>query len=233
MGYLGGLEKLNISAFRKNDFTQPDGEFSVMINPESYKRTYEICYNDVQPQGKSSGTPEFNKAPSDKVNFEIIFDGTGVVPSALPGVVPYTEDGIADKIEEFLNLVFTYDGSIHSPNFLELSWGTLIFRCRLTSLDINYTLFKPDGTPLRAKATAAFIEYTNPVQLAKEENNQSPDLSHLLTVKAGDTLPLMCYGIYGSSEYYIQVAEANGIADFRHLAVGSQILFPPLQGTTE
>jgi nucleoid-associated protein YgaU len=57
----------------------------------------------------------------------------------------------------------------------------------------------------------------------------SPDLSHLVTVKAGDTLPLLCCNIYGSSVYYLEVARVNGLAHFRDLAPGMQLLFPPLQ----
>jgi hypothetical protein len=39
----------------------------------------------------------------------------------------------------------------------------------------------------------------------------------------------MCNSIYGSSAYYIEVARANGLTDFRDLVVGSQLLFPPLR----
>ena len=125
--------------------------------------------------------------------------------------------------------MFEFNGNIHSPNFLRLQWGKqFIFDCRLTKLKLEYTLFAPDGTPLRAKAGSSFTEYTNKVELAKEENKTSPDLSHVRVVKAGDTLPLLCAEIYGASEYYPQVAAANDIVDFRNLAEGTSIVFPPL-----
>ena len=64
-----------------------------------------------------------------------------------------------------------------------------------------------------------------------KENNNSPDLTHRRTVKAGDTLPLMCYQIYGDSKYYLQVAEVNDLGNFRSLTPGQNILFPPLEKT--
>lgn len=228
MGFFGGLEKMIITAYDPDNPQKSSKSFSVYINPEKYSHSYKICYNDVQAQGSSGGSPDFNKIPSDKVDFELVFDGTGVVSGPLPGVVPFTGDGVAEQIEEFKNLVFTYQGNIHSPNYLKLAWGTLLFKCRMESLSVTYTLFKPDGTPLRARANASFIGYNDEKELAKKANKSSPDLSHVVMVRAGDTLPLMCFNVYGSSVYYPQVAQVNGLDGFRDLKVGTEILFPPV-----
>lgn len=233
MGFTGSLEKMKIFAYKKSNFTESAGQYTVYINPEKYSRTYTICYNDVRAQGSPGGSPKFNKIPSEEIKFELIFDGTGVVPSPIPGVVPFTADGITKQISDFTEKVFKYQGGIHSPNYLILRWATLTFWCRLLSLTINYTMFKPDGTPLRARADATFVEFKNEQQLALEASDSSPDLSHVVTVLTGDTLPLMCYRIYGTSVYYPQVARVNGLTDFRNLTVGQQLLFPPLQGAPE
>jgi hypothetical protein len=230
VGYSGSLEKMTMTAYTDDSFSASSqkGELSVYINPEKYSHKYKICYDETQAQGSSAGSPGYNRTPADEVQFQLVFDGTGVVPSPLPGIIPYTQDGIVSQIDAFMELAFDYDGQIHSPNFIQLAWGTLIFNCRLSTLNISYTLFKPDGTPLRAKADVTFIEYRNQQQIAKQENKQSADLSHLVTVKGGDTLPLLCYRIYGSSVYYAEVARINGLSGFRELVAGEKILFPPL-----
>lgn len=233
MGFLGGLEKMEISSYEKSDFSDLPRTFTVFINPEKYSHSYKICYSDVQAQGSNGGSPEFNKIFADTVKFELVFDGTGVVPAALPGFGIFMEDGIAKMIDDFKKVVFDYDGSIHSPRFLKLTWGTLLFSCRLTALDISYTLFKPDGTPLRARANATFIGYTDEDELAKLANKSSPDLTHVVTVKAGETLPLLCYRIYGSSIHYRKIAEVNGLTDFRALPAGTRLLFPPLRARSQ
>jgi phage tail protein X len=229
MGYSGSLEKMVVMAYKDKKFKQNVGEFTVYINPASYAHAYEICYNSEQGQGSPGNSPVFNQIPSDIVTFQLVFDGTGVVPSKLPGVVPFAEDGIVKQISDFRNLAFTYQGNIHSPNYLILSWGTLLFRCRLKTLKITYTLFKPDGTPLRARADATFIGYNDEEEIARRANKSSPDLSHVLTVRAGDTLPLMCYGVYGTSAVYLQVARVNGLTDVRQLRAGAQLLFPAMR----
>jgi hypothetical protein len=228
MGTSGSLEKMQIVAYLNGGFTDKAGEFAVYINPEKYSHTYKIYYNDVQAQGASGGSPNFNRIPSDTVKMELVFDGTGVVPSLTTGAGT-SADTVTKQLDVFKKLIFTFNGKIHSPNFLKLSWGTLLFKCRLQSLVINYTLFQPDGMPLRARADATFVGFNDETELALSANKSSPDLSHVMTVRAGDTLPLMCNSIYGSSAYYIEVARANGLTDFRDLVVGSQLLFPPLQ----
>lgn len=230
MAFSGSLEKMKIAAYEKPSFIgDPAHTTTVYINPASYSQTFKICYNDRQGQGSPGGSPDFNRIPSTTLKLELVFDGTGVVPSPLPGIQPFSDDGIKKQLDAFRKVVFGYDGKVHSPYYLKLTWGTLEFCCRLSSLAIDYTLFKPDGTPLRARATATFIAFSSEEKLDLEADNQSADLSHLVTVKAGDTLPLLCYDIYGSSTHYLEVARVNGLDEFRHLTPGTQLLFPPLQ----
>lgn len=220
-----GLTKLQIAAYSDSDFTKRDGDpYVVMINPEKYTHGYKIRYTDPQAQGSSGGSPRFNKVPSETVSFEIVFDGTGVVPPSVPAAPP----PVSKQIERFKNLVFSYSGKIHSPKFLTLTWGTLLFRCRLASMDLTYTLFRPDGAPLRATAKTTYLGYSDEEELAKQANATSPDLTHLLTVRAGDTLPLLCWDVYGSSELTVKVARANGLTSFRNIPPGTKLVFPPL-----
>lgn len=230
MANSGSLEKMIVIAYADDSYTASaqKSQMSVYINPEQYTHTYKIIYNNTQAQGSPGGSPAYNRTPADQVAFQLVFDGTGVVPSPIPGKPAASEDGIVTQVNTFMNLALTYNGKIHSPNFIQLLWGTLIFNCRLTTLKMTYTLFKPDGTPLRAKADATFIGYMDEQAIAKKANQASPDMSHVVTVKSGDTLPLLCYGIYGSSVYYPQVARVNGLTGFRELIPGTQIYFPQL-----
>jgi len=60
------------------------------------------------------------------------------------------------------------------------------------------------------------------------ENKSSPDVSHSRVVKSGDTLPLLSKEIYGNASYYLRLAQANNLDDFRNLQPGQAIVFPPL-----
>jgi nucleoid-associated protein YgaU len=216
------LEKLTIIAFSKPNYTGQVGEpFKVYLNPKPYKRGHTITYNECKPAGSSGANIRFSGMEAESISFEFVFDATGVVPGS-------TTD-LEGQITAFKEVVYSFNGDIHSPNYLKLSWGKLLFKGRLTKLDIEYTFFQPNGTPLRATVKADFKEFTDAKTIALEENKSSPDLTHIRIVKDGDTLPLMCYRIYGDSTYYLEVARHNNMDTFTDITPGMKIYFPPLK----
>jgi nucleoid-associated protein YgaU len=76
---------------------------------------------------------------------------------------------------------------------------------------VENTLFKPSGEPLRAKLQMTFKSFITNEEEAKKANRSSPDLSHVVEVKAGDTLPLLCHRIYKDSSYYLEIARIKNI----------------------
>jgi nucleoid-associated protein YgaU len=66
---------------------------------------------------------------------------------------------------------------------------------------------------------------------AAKEDRKSPDLTHIRKVKLGDTLPQLCFVMYGDPRYYAQVAAVNGLDNFRQLTPGTNLAFPPIAKT--
>ena len=126
-------------------------------------------------------------------------------------------------------MVYTYDGTTHAPNHVRLLWGSLIFFGTLESMAVEYTLFKPSGEPLRAKIKLGFSGFVSKEEESLRANRSSPNLDHIVEVKSGDTLPLLCYRIYQDSTYYAEVAKVNNILNFRDLSPGDRLHFPPLR----
>ncbi|MEL6813038.1 MAG: hypothetical protein AAFP76_17070, partial [Bacteroidota bacterium] len=120
------------------------------------------------------------------------------------------------------------NGEIHRPHFLQVQWGDFMFPCILSNLDLNYTLFKPNGDPLRIKVIATFLNYVAQKERTARERRRSPDLTHVRQVKADDRLDLMTHKIYKKSTYVTQIAWVNGLTSFRTLDAGSELTFPPL-----
>jgi nucleoid-associated protein YgaU len=233
----GELKKMAIEAYSKADYSgSPRVKFEVQVNPENYSVSYGVNYANPAPGNQPAGSVatqlEYASSTPQNMSFQFLFDTSGVLkdaasPIALP--IPGEVEDLAKAIDDFMAVVIDYQSADHQPSYLILKWGTLLFKCRLVTMTINYKLFKPDGTPIRAVANCSFrgtIEEN--LQLAIK-NNQSPDLTHIRTVKDGDTLPLMAFRIYGDANLYLEVAKVNKLKNFRQLETGQELFFPPIQ----
>jgi Contractile injection system tube protein len=244
----GKLEKMTIRAYKPaaspDDPPQPsdapEDTYTVQVNPSSYTFVRQLNYSYQSGQGASTGEAVYTDSSPVSLDFEFLFDGTGVVPkpselgdiplvgaiaSALSPSEPFV---VEDEIAKFDALVYDYDGEIHRPRQLLLVWGSLVFSCVLTSLNYRFTLFKQDGTPLRAVAACTFSESISESERVRRENASSPDLTHLRDVQDGDTLPALAYQVYGNPKLYLEVARVNTLVDFRRLRAGKRLSFPPV-----
>lgn len=221
----GQLEKMKIYAYNNGDFDDSHrvgSPFTALINPESYALETKMNFNDGQGQGTTGTQPRFELKPPEELSFEFLFDNTGIIDGN-------PREDIATDLADFKELLMGYDSQTHEPKFFKLAWGTLLVKGRCTSLTITYKLFNPDGKPVRAVCKTTFKGSIEENLRVAMEDAQSADLTHYRIVKKGDTLPLMCFRIYGDSRYYIQVAAVNKLTNFRNLTIGEQLFFPPLE----
>lgn len=223
----GELKKLKVTGYKDDKFTDKvgDGEFATLLNPEKYTFKYKVEYTEAQGQGTSATQPKFVRTPPEDFELDFLFDRTGVIK----GQDDTTGDGIIDDLEKFKKIVFDYSGDEHKPNYVMIGWGTLLFKGTLLEMSIEFKLFGSDGTPLRAIAKTKFKGSVEDDLRVAKENNNSPDLTHVRVVQHGDTLPLMTFRIYGDPKYYLEVAKANNLRNFRKLEAGQKILFPPIE----
>jgi hypothetical protein len=253
----GNLTKMTISALaadpKPDSPPQPTNEqYVVLVNPNTYRINYALKYNNDKPtQGKDSSQGQFAYSEPISIDFEILFDGTGVIPKqpsknplegvpgagaivgAVQGLISPDKNGydVAKEIIKFNKIVYDYDGQQHKPKAVQIVWGKLVFYGKLRALSYQFKLFKSDGTPLRALANVTFENHRNDFLREAIQKTSSPDLSHIRTVQEGDTLPLMCYRIYGDSSLYLEIARVNNLQNFRKLEAGMQLQFPPLEKT--
>jgi nucleoid-associated protein YgaU len=181
---------------------------------------YELEYDGGAGSGTTDSRMSFKKAKPGDLSLTFFIDGTGANGKPID---------VQTQVEKF-QTVTGYNGKIHRTSYLKVMWGTLqVKRCVLKSASIAYKLFKPNGVPLRAVITASFTGNSDDKTRVAMVQDESPDLTHLRLVKAGDNLPGMCFEIYNDPGYYLDVARVNRIDNFRELAPGRKIFFPPLQ----
>ncbi len=227
------LKKLTIKAYKSRSRGTGDlvGTFEAMFNPASFSQKYEIEYGKNQGMNSTNKVVSYSRSKPRALNLKLILDGTGVHEMGISQLAG--QKTVSERVKEFIDLTFRMNGTIHEPNFLVVEWGGqedggLIFSCRLGSVDVSYSSFDRDGSPLRAELDVTLISDQDVKKRMAKENKSSPDLTHSRIVKSGDTLPLLCQEIYGRSDYYLRVAQVNDLDDFRNLRPGQELFFPPL-----
>lgn len=198
--------------------------FSATLNPNSIKHNFGISYTDKGPQqqGDISPTTVFKGYESEKLDFELLLDGMGVTGNT-------STNTVQKQLATLKKVTYAYDGEQHEPNPVVIAWGSSVnFQGRLTAISINYSLFDPSGNPLRATVSLSFAKYLTQQEKSALKKQSSPDLTHIIEFKAGDTLPMLCHKIYNDSSYYIEVARANNLVSARQIKPGTKIYFPPL-----
>ena len=223
------LQKLVIRSFKEKDFKEEDTDrlFTAPINPESFTKNYKVELDARTGHGQPGTGPGYKSTAPEELKLEFVLDGT----TTMFGYVSPNET-VTRQLEKFLKCVYDFDGDIHRPRFLIVHWGSQVkFPCVLSNLDVNHTLFDPDGEPLRVKITATFMSYQTDESRAAAERLQSPDLTHRRIVKEADRLDLMTHKIYKSASYFLQVARINGLSTVRQLVPGDEIYFPPFDKT--
>lgn len=218
----GELERLVIRAYKEPDFAEKSllGTFEAYVNPNEITISYEMEYNTAQGAGTTGGRMDFNRVKPGDLALSFFLDGTGANGRPLD---------VQAKINEFRD-VTGYNGDIHRTTYLKVAWGNIqVKRCVLKNASIAYKLFRSDGTPLRAVITANFSDACDDKTRVAMDRDSSPDLTHIRTLKAGDSLAALCDEIYGEPALALKVARANGLDGFRQLAPGTRVVFPPLE----
>jgi nucleoid-associated protein YgaU len=116
------------------------------------------------------------------------------------------------------------------PPFCLFTWGTVWeFKAVVTQLDLQYTLFKADGTPLRFTANMTLMEIVDPSSTAgTNPTSYSKPGFKRRQVLPGETLAYIAYEEYRDSGRWRAIAEANSIEDPLSLTPGQSLAIPVL-----
>jgi hypothetical protein len=193
--------------------------YVAMFNPENWELQEEQLFERTQATGQIRQEQQPQSIKAKKLAFELLIDGTGASGER--------REVLGDV--ESLRRTLGYNGDTHSPNKLFIIWGSQFFQCVMRTSRVRYTLFRPNGTPLRATVSLEFIEDTPRVLEVLLANNQSADLTRVRMVKQDERLDNLCNLVYDHPRFLLEVAKANSLTSFRQLPVGRELIFPPIE----
>lgn len=214
------MVKFKIHGLTSIDAAPGAGGFVLQLNPESIKRNRAIVIEASNAGNTGTQVNQYKTYGDETMDLDFYLDGTGAIAGS--------PDSVDDVITALTAEIYEVDGSIHKPKYLFVEYGSFSFRCMMTAFNTEYHLFDLDGKALRAKIHLS-LKSLRAETADVDAQMSSPDMSHSFTIREGDTLPLLCKEVYGKMDYYLQVAEHNGLTNFRELEVGSVIELPPLQ----
>jgi hypothetical protein len=221
------LSKMVIHSFSDKDFQQELKSmlFTVPINPESFTKNYKVDLDNRTGHGQPGTQPGYKSSSPEELKIEFVLDGTGTV-EGYPD--QYANETVHDQLTDFLNCVYTFNGTIHRPNFVIVIWGSEIrFPGTVSAVDLNHTLFMPNGTPLRVKVSVTFVKSESDNARAAANKIQSPDLTLYHKVQRGDRLDLLTFSKYNDPNYVLQVGLVNNLVTVRKIAPPQELYFPP------
>jgi nucleoid-associated protein YgaU len=198
----------------------------VQFNPEEYTLKRDINYAQAAIPGLSAPILQFVNGNLQTLDMELFLDsyeqhkvGSTTVNAA--------QSDVRLMVSQVTDLM-AIQPSTHAPPVLLFSWGSLAFTCVLAHCTQRYTMFLPDGTPVRARLTVTFNEYRNVELEAKEIKRETSDYSKRHVVSQGETLSAIAGVEYGDPRLWRVIAIANGLQRARGLAPGLKLLLPNL-----
>lgn len=218
----------------KPDGTNDGTAMELDYAPPELNFSKAVQFAEIAIPGLEQPLLQFVRGDAETLNMDLFFDSTGQGTG---------EDAVAvtDRVEAFHKLV-AIKGDLHAPPLVRVSWGQNFpgtamgetqtagehFTAVVLSVARRFTLFSPDGKPLRATVTVALKHYATVEQQVQAINYQSADHTRTHVVAEGETLPLIAHDAYADARKWREIADHNGLADVRDLVPGTTLELPPL-----
>jgi hypothetical protein len=216
-----GLEK---AYFAKRDKNNRSVKFvECMFNPKEMTITRSNQFGEENPKGYQSSVHQFGGGKSRTLTMDLFFD----TYEKQEDVRIYTDKitGCDDEGRPEKGLM-DIDSDQHTPPICIFTWGTFNFHCIIQSVTKKFTMFLPNGTPVRATLSVTLLESRDIDKQVKEMDTHSSDLTKSWVVSEGDSLWEIAAKEYGRPEDWRLIAKKNNIENPRFLTPGQRLIIP-------
>jgi hypothetical protein len=196
----------------------PVGGLKFKYNPEQFTLSKQTDWDNPGVRLQSEwAEPTYRSTSPARLSLEIFFDAFeemfGDVSTDVAVLIDWTKPGPSNK-----------------PPLLEFRWGVSNvlqgMKFYLESVSATYTMFRVDGTPIRATCDITLIEWTNPASRQNPTSGGLPGMeTHVLI--DGETLHSVAWARYGEAGFWRALADFNGIDDPMRVEPGTTLLIPP------
>lgn len=207
----------------------------VQHNPTEFTLDKSVQVSEVACPGLDSPLLQFVRGKSETMTVDLFFDTTD--SGMGQGARSVTE--LTDRIYSLTKI----EPGGHTPPICAFMWNARFpgsntavevgsqrreaFQCIVESVKQRFTLFSPEGVPLRAVLTVTLKEYKTLHEQHWQLNLNSPDRTQAHVVSRGETLSSIAGVHYRRPGEWRRIAVANQISDPRRLRTGIVLRIPP------
>ncbi|MBW2057783.1 MAG: LysM peptidoglycan-binding domain-containing protein [Deltaproteobacteria bacterium] len=186
----------------------------VLFNPTEYRLNKANQFAEVAIPGLGTPPLQFVRGNARTLSMQLFFD-------------TYEQGSDVREHTQKIMKLLEIHRELHAPPVCHFNWGRLDFAGVLERADQRFTLFLPDGTPVRATVDVSFKEYCEAQKQAG--NLQSADFTKRYVVKRGDTLNRIAHQEYGDPGLWRPIAQENRMDDPLALRPGQVLVIPALE----
>jgi nucleoid-associated protein YgaU len=201
-------------------------ELHCLYNPESFSVSLSNSWDSTPTAGAGVQQARFGGSESGTMSLNLTFDTTaqGVA------VTTYTSKLVALMKPSIKIKGATDEANNLRPPTVTFHWGaTESFPSAITSLNLNFTYFSSDGTPLRAEVGLSLKQYDVSDAFGPQNPTSGTPKPHQVhRVQPGETLDRISAHYYGDATRWRALAIANGLEDPLGIRPGLVLAIPKL-----
>lgn len=206
-------------------------QIKCLFNPNQYSIQKSNKWDVKEVVGKGLPKPQFGGGEPRKLSLDLLFDASDLGE----------DEDVLEATRALFKMMEVNPGLKNSgkskntgrPPHVTFTWGNVLtFQAVPDSLSIQYTLFHPDGRPIRATVKLSLIQVSKAEDgsSAAGEQKQNPttrgEILRSHVVRDGDSLASISFSAYGDPTRWRTIADANGIDDPLRLRRGTTLSIP-------
>jgi hypothetical protein len=124
--------------------------------------------------------------------------------------------------------------NLDRPTLVKFVWGEfssrqmMAFTAYIKDVSINFTMFLPDGTPVRADTKITFTSFQDDLDLPLQNPTSRSEERKMHVVSAGETIDWIAFQEYGDPAEWRHIARTNNLLNAKDLAPGMVLKITPL-----
>jgi nucleoid-associated protein YgaU len=233
-----GFENVTFHRLDKSLARVGGGEVTAQYNPTEITFNKGAQIAEIAIPGLDSPILQFVRGQNETLSIDLFFDTTE------GGTAGADLQPVTERTDAFYQLI-KIDRTTHAPPVVEMTWGPnnlpgsklteqwasqnrSSFRCLVESVQQRFTLFSPEGVPLRATLSVRLKEYRTLSEQVEQIRYESRDRTHRRTVRRGDTLAGIAGEVYDDPRLWRAIADHNSLVDPEELPEGRVLEIPPI-----